>query len=112
MTGHNEQLERLLDRLAEAALALVPSPGPVGRAAEIAAIAFDAAADMARDGRDPVAELSRIHGVDPLMRSLGREAERRFPQSSPALEPEAPDTVPFSRPPPESEPFDDEESRP
>ena len=90
-------LDVLFDRAADAAMAALPLPGAVGKLAEVAAIAFQSAAKMARDGLDPVDEFSRMHGSDPLLRTLARFAEDRFPQSDPA--PSGPDTVPFSDPP-------------
>jgi hypothetical protein len=122
MDESSDHTAGVLEHLAEAASVLGTCDGPYGVAARVVSIALESAAGMARDGQDPVEEFTRIHGEDPLLRSLGRVAERRFPQSAPGELPEAvqtdpshpaPDTLPFSKPP-ESlrELFEDKDSEP
>jgi hypothetical protein len=102
------KLDELLDGLADAAMAAASRAGSVGQAAEVAAIAFASAAEMARAGLDPAEEFAKLHGASPMWRTLERVARKRFPQSDPA--PSAPDTVPFSDP--YEGMFDEEDSKP
>ena len=97
MDEPSDNIADVLEHCAEAASVLGTAAGPYGVAARVVSIALESAASMARDGQDPVVEFARIHGDDPILRSLGAVAERRFPQSDPV--PEAPDTHPSSQPP-------------
>ena len=66
----------VLSQIAQASSALSVVPGPVGIVGSIASVAFASAAAIAKAGKDPVAEIKRIHSSDPLVRSVHNEWKR------------------------------------
>lgn len=68
----------ILQGVAEGASLLSAVPGPVGIVGKIAAIVFSSAAAFAGAGRDPVAEIKRIHSSDPIVRNVHEEWKRRL----------------------------------
>jgi len=106
------ELQIVFERMSEAAMAILPMRGPMGKAAEVASVAFGAAAKMVEAGLDPAVEFTRIHGADPMIQALAKLAEDRFPQTQPPLAPAEAEV--FSAPPTLRDLFDDpaEESRP
>jgi len=57
--------------------------GPLGTALKIINISLDAAIAFAAGGKDPVAEIQRIHDADPLLQEMRGEWESRIDQRFP-----------------------------
>lgn len=84
----NNTLADVLEALATAATGLGTAvPGVGGIVAKIASITFGSAAAFARAGRDPVAEIQRIHSADESLKRVHDEWEEvikaKFPTSVP-----------------------------
>lgn len=111
------ELSEVLDSVASVSrVAAGALSGPPAVVARIVSVALDTAAAFARAGRDPVAEIERIHAADPALRAVhagwDKLIEDKF--GTPSEPPPAADTPEPVTPPPDTEPgadpYDEEEA--
>lgn len=105
----SKELADALDAAAAAAALAAPVlPGPGGIIAQIVAIATKTAASFAREGKDPVREIERIHSAEAGVASVNANFNQRIAERFPRKPVDhAAETVPS---PPPSDPY--EESKP
>ncbi|MHC4854652.1 MAG: hypothetical protein ACYTF5_21830 [Planctomycetota bacterium] len=88
-------------------------PGPGGIVAKIIGIAASSALAFAKAGKDPVAEIQRIHSSDPLVAGVhdgwNDLIKDRFGPREPVPPPPVP-PPPDTHPSPSTDPYDDEEN--
>lgn len=71
----SDELASVLDGGAGLATTLAASGGPIGIAAGIAAVALKAGAALARAGKDPLIEITRILSSDPATKQVHTEVK-------------------------------------
>jgi hypothetical protein len=82
--------------------ALAPKYAEADVITKIIGIALRSGAKFAAAGKDPVAEIQRIHSADPLLKDVEEDwndhLNRRFPRSEPPEPARDPDEVPTAPP--------------